>query len=446
MRCQMSCEYSVNAFLGRHNFQVRGPDVNAVINTMLYDIQAGLIQNPASPPGAGPSLDMIPTWAMPPERSPKNTSVIVIDAGGTNFRSCLVTFNDKGEASISDLQKTAMPATDREFGKEEFFRTIASNLDHLKNKASRIGFCFSYAMTITPEGDGKVIQFSKEIKAKEVIGSLVGASLSQALVQRGWNKLEKIALLNDTTAALLSGASCATNGKNFDSYAGFILGTGMNAAYIEYGPIPKIKDAPEMKSQIVVCESGKCNKIARSEFDVILDSKTNSPGLYGYEKMCSGAYLGSLAKLALQAAASEGLFSETVSQSLLKMESLELKDMDQFFYGPLRSDTKLGAILMDAAEMDREAVFRILDAFVERSARLAAANIASVVIQSGKGKNPAKPVCVVCEGTTFLKTHNLRDRVQAYLYTVLTEQRGIWYEIVTLENAVTLGSAVAALM
>jgi len=29
---------------------------------------------------------------------------------------------------------------------------------------------------------------------------------------------------------------------------------------------------------------------------------------------------------------------------------------------------------------------------------------------------------------------------------VLTEQRGIWYEIVTMDNAVTLGSAVAGLI
>ena len=93
-----------------------------------------------------------------------------------------------------------------------------------------------------------------------------------------------------------------------------------------------------------------------------------------------------------------------------------------------------------------EKAFRLLDAFVERSARLAAANIAAVIIKSGKGKNPARPVSVLCEGTTFLRTHNLRERVTGYLNRVLTEERGIWYEIVTMDNAVTLGSAVAGLI
>jgi len=444
----MNPKYAVNAFLGRNDFSPCGPDVNSVINTMMYDMEEGLVRDPSNPPGQGPALDMIPTWANPPESSPKDKSVIVIDAGGTNFRACLVRFDPEGKPEISDMKKTAMPATDREYGKKEFFETIASYLDHLKDKADRIGFCFSYPMSITPEGDGRVIQFSKEIKAKEVIGSLVGESLSAALVERGWKKPAKIVLLNDTVAALLAGASSATGGKAYDSYVGFILGTGMNAAYIEYGTIAKLASAAFKvpQAQIVVCESGKCNKIARSSFDETLDKTTTAPGLFGFEKMCSGAYLGPLGRLALVGAAEAGLFSDAVSPSFAKLEILELKDMDQFFYGPYRTDTRLGAILVKGSEADREIAFRILDAFVERSARLAAANIAAVVIKSGKGGNPARPVSVLCEGTTFLRTHNLRERVVGYLNKVLTEERGIWYEIVTMENAVTLGSAVAALI
>lgn len=439
----MNPKYAVPAFLGRHNLQSGGPDVNAAINSLMFDMEEGLVSNPKNPPGAGPALDMIPTWTCPPESSPRNTKVIVIDAGGTNFRSCLVCFDAEGTPSIEDMHKTAMPATDREYSKKEFFDTIASYLDHLKDKAEKIGFCFSWPMEITPEGDGRVIQFSKEIKAKEVIGSLIGESLSAALVARGWKKPSRIVLLNDTAAALLAGASAAKSGKAYDSFVGFILGTGMNAAYIEYSPIPKIADSPAPANQIVVCESGKSNKVARSDFDAEVDASTASPGLFGYEKMCSGAYLGPVATCALKTAAKEGLFSSKVSQAILALDKIELKDMDQFFYGPYRADTKLGAALQSSSEEDREICYRILDTFVERSARLAAANIAAAVLKSGKGSSPVRPVCVLCEGTTFLKTHFLKDRVIGYLNRVLTEERGIWYEIVTMDNAVTLGTAVA---
>ena len=114
----MNPQNAVNAFLGRYNFQSNGPDVNAAIAAMLYDMEEGLKADPVNPPGQGPALDMIPTWAAPPAESPRNTSVIVIDAGGTNFRSCLVSFDANGKAEISDMQKTRMIAIDREYGKK----------------------------------------------------------------------------------------------------------------------------------------------------------------------------------------------------------------------------------------------------------------------------------------------------------------------------------------
>ena len=292
-----------------------------------------------------------------------------------------------------------------------------------------------------------MIEMSKGVRAPEVHGCLLGENLSKALVAKGWKKPEKIVLVNDTSAALLAGASAAVNGKTYDSYVGFILGTGMNAAYIESGDILKISDMAEGRGfgpQIVVCESGKSDKMAKSEFDEEILKIINTPA--PYERMCSGVFLGPLGQLALKAAADDGLFSPEVASKLKALDGLELKDMDMFFYGPYRTDTKLGAIVSCGTEFDREVVYRILDAFVERSARLAAANISAAVIKSGKGLNPARPVCVLCEGTTFLKTHNLRDRVTGYLNTELTVNRGIWYEIVTMDNAVTLGTAVAGLI
>lgn len=437
----MNIQETVSAFLGRHGFPVGGPDVNSVIDGILYDMKKGLACGTGSMDSMDSSEDMIPTWNMPPKESPKNKSVIVIDAGGTNFRSCLFTFDENGTPSVSDLEKTSMPGIAKELDKEEFFEAVAKNLDHLKNKASRIGFCFSYAMRITEDGDGEVLSFSKEIKAKAVIGSLVGAELSKALVKRGWNKPDKIVMLNDTTAALLAGAATAVGGRNYSSYIGFILGTGMNAAYIDSDPIEKIKT---QKQQIVVCESGKYNKIQRSWFDLEFDKHANTPGLYVMEKMCSGAYLGPVAGIALKKAADDGLFSKPVAEDIKKLDKLELFDMDRFFYTPYKTDTVLGAIAAKGTQDDYDIMYTILDAFVERSARLTAAIIGAAVIKSGKGTNPSLPVCVSCDGTTFCKTHNLQARFRGYLNEVLTSQRHLYFEILTIDSPISLGTAIAA--
>ena len=253
-------------------------------------------------------------------------------------------------------------------------------------------------------------------------------------------------MLNDTTAALLAGASTAVNGKRYDSYIGFILGTGMNAAYIEYQKIPKIAGiagAVELPAQIVVCESGKSNKQPRSRFDEAFAQKTDKALLFWFEKMCSGAYLGPVASIMIREAAAEQLFSSAVTKAFKTMQDVPLIDIDRFLSAPYSDQTKLGAMLAGGSDADRETLYRLLDALVMRTARLAAGNIAAAVIKTGKGKNPALPVCVLAEGTTFLKTHNLRNMVMRHLYAVLTEERGIYFDIVSLDHAVTFGTAIA---
>ena len=123
---------AVSAFLSRHNF-VRHVDVNVLAESILDDMNRGLRKEKSDE-------DMITTWCLPPEKAITNKSVIVIDAGGTNFRSCLVTFDENGEAVISDMEKTKMPGVEKELNKKEFFDQFAANLEHLKNKADTIGF------------------------------------------------------------------------------------------------------------------------------------------------------------------------------------------------------------------------------------------------------------------------------------------------------------------
>ncbi len=442
----MTIHEKVSSFLGRYGMHVNAPDVLTAAEGILFDMQLGLDRDPGSD-FLQSSQEMIPTWANPPKESPKNDSVIVIDAGGTNFRACLVSFDGNGTPTISDLQKSSMPGIEREFSKKEFFDTIAANLDHLKGKATKIGFCFSYAMKITPEGDGEVISFSKEIKAPEVVGSLVGECLSDALVQRGWQRPERVVLLNDTTAALLAGASTATGGLQYSSYAGLILGTGMNTAYIEKNPINKIKNAERTapEAQIVVTEAGQYSNLPRSDFDIEYDKTTTTPGTYIMEKMCSGAYLGAVASIAVKQACIDGLFSENAAKALGQVGSFTLFDMDRFFYTPFNTETVLGGAISKGSQDDRDLLFALLDAFVDRCARLTAALVCATVLKSEAGKNPSLPISVLCEGTTFYKTHNLRSRIEGYLNSELLQKKHRYFEIVTLDNAITLGAAVAGI-
>lgn len=424
----------VSAFLNKHNFESH-IDVYSVAKDIQGDMIKGLKKQ-------GSDQDMIRTFTNPPESSAKGKSVIVIDAGGTNFRSCLVSFDGEGNPVISEMEKTKMPGVEKEFSKKDFFKQIAANLEHLKNKADRIGFCFSYPMEIQEDGDGILLGFSKEVKAPEVIGSAIGKCLKEELENNGWNTIKRISLCNDTVAALLAGAACATEGDRFSSYIGFILGTGMNAAYLQ----PESSEY-NIKKQIVVCESGKFLGVKRSDFDIEFDKTTVKPGTFYLEKLCSGAYLGPVSWFALTAAAKEGLFSENTCKKILELPVLTLIEMDKFLHNPFNRECVLGKIACETAtEDDTDMMYQLLDAIAERSARYSAAILTACAIQTGKGKNASTPICMLCDGTTFFKTNMILQRVNGYLDQVLTNQLGIYWKIVSCDNDITLGAAISGLI
>jgi len=425
---------SVSAFLAKHNF-VNHIDVLSVAQAIRDDMIKGLKKEPAD-------QDMIRTFCNPPSQTACGKSVIVIDAGGTNFRSCLVTFDENGAPVISEMEKTKMPGIEKELSKKDFFEQIANNLEHLKNKADRIGFCFSYPMEIQENGDGILLGFSKEVKAPEVIGSKVGEELLKVLDAKGWNSIKRITLCNDTVAALLAGAACATSGDRYSSYIGYILGTGMNAAYIQ----PDCQCCG-VKKQIIVCESGKFLKVNRSDFDIEFDKTTVKPGTFYLEKKCSGAYLGPVSWYVLTTAAKEGLFSAKMNEAVSKLEMLTLIELDKYLHAPFNKDCVLGKLASEVAtDEDNDILFQLCDAIVERSARYAAAILIACAIQTGEGKNAAMPISMLCDGTTFHKTFMVKERVNGYLDEILTKQLGIHWRIVSCDNDITLGAAISGLI
>ena len=98
---------------------------------------------------------------------------------------------------------------------------------------------------------------------------------------------------------------------------------------------------------------------------------------------------------------------------------------------------------IQAAEKQNEQVSAEL---AERSARYSAAILTACAIKTGEGKNAAKPICILCDGTTFFKTYKVRERVYGYLDEVLTRQLGIYWNIVSCDNDITLGAAISGLI
>ena len=425
----------IRDFLKRHGFDAEALDTEALLDSFAREAAAGLAGEPSS-------LAMIPSYLGVGGEIPAMKPVIVVDAGGTNLRVCTVSFAADGKPEIANFSKCAMPGVEREVGADEFFSFIASRVAPLVPLADDIGFCFSYPAEITPECDGRLIRWSKQIKAPEVVGKFVGAELRKRLEPLGFKG--RVAVLNDTVATLLAGVSAGIR-RGCSSYVGMILGTGTNTAtVVANSAIVKCPDLPADGSMIVNLESGHFGPVPFSDFDRRLHELTLNPGQDNFEKQISGGYLGQLGLVVLKMAAEEGLFTKKAADSILAMSTLENRDLDDFCDNPFCDDGALAALELE--DGDRRTIQALGEAVYARAALLSAVNIAFGAILSGCGKDPLAPVCINIDGSTYYKTKtaDFKSRTEAAMRAILGK-RGIHYRTICIPDSPIIGAAVAGL-
>ncbi len=384
---------------------------------------------------------MIPSFCSPDANPRPGESVIVIDAGGTNFRTCLVTFGKDLEPSISEFRKSSMPGVEHEVSSKEFFAKIADETEHLIDRSDRIGFCFSYAAQILPDHDGVPLFFSKEIKAPEVIGKHLGKEVLAELGRRGHDvSKKKVLILNDTVATLLAAHTKASRG--YDGCIGFILGTGTNTAYIERNDnITKLSSSDKTgDSQIINVESG-CLSLKIGDIDQKFLESTKDPDKYTFEKMISGAYLGPLATMVIRQAVEEGLFSRTFAKRFAEERSITTIGLNAFLE---ENEDCVLSRCCDGLEEDYDTLMEIIGSFISRAAKLTAANLASAVLKTDFGKDEDHPVLINADGTTFHKTALLKSCTTEYLDAYLAE-KGRRAVITQIDDSPIIGSAIGAL-
>ena len=416
-------------FLERHGMSPERIEPGLWAGKMRDNMERGL----AGDKGA---LPMIPTYLKMDGAVPKGTGAIVIDAGGTNFRSALGSFTQQG-FQAEELSKCSMPGIAKPATWEEFISFVADRIMPLTDRADCIGFCFSYSADITPEIDGRVIRIDKEVVIEGSDGKLVGASLLEELERRGAGK-KKIVILNDTAAVLLGGSATL----DLSAYSGFIgqvSGTGTNTCcLLPASRITKLGLTDSTK-MIVNLESGLYDELPRGDFDLILDQESNNPGLKLFEKMTAGVYLGELCRLMLRAAADEGLLAPKTAENARNLGRIDSAVIDAWASGEQLED------FCGSAE-DREFVKTLCLAVFERSARCMCTNLAAIMLLTGEGSDPEKPVCVCAEGSLVQKGRHYRPVLEKLLKEQAGEKLGK-YAVLKVGQETTLpGSAAAALL
>lgn len=416
---------NVKNFMLRHGMNADRVELERYSKAFCECMERGLAEKQANVP-------MIPTYLRLDGQLPKNKKAAVIDAGGTNYRTALISFGDHG-CSLENIERSPMPGTLLPAHWSDFIRRTADAIEPMLSETNLIGFCFSYPAEVTPDIDSRVLGLTKQVKLLGAQGRLLGADLNAELERRSIGK-KKIVVLNDTPATLLGGSAMLDRGE-YGGFIGMVAGTGTNTCcMLPERRIAKLGLHGEDK-MLVNLESGSFDGFPRGDFDLEMDNTLPDTGYYIAEKMCSGAYLGKLSRHTLQAAAREGLFSSAAAEHLLRLPELDTPTADAWASG------KLPERFGDA---DRDKVVYIIHELFDRAARCMCCNLSAILLLTGEGAD--KPVCISVDGSLFKKSALFRPHLEKHMQEFAGETLARKFEFVTCDETTLLGTAAAVLL
>ncbi len=367
-------------------------------------------------------VQCIPTFI-----NPKTTKVegnaLVLDLGGTNYRVATIEFKN-GHPEIhpeNGWKKDLSVMKSENYTREDLFKEQADPIGEIKRDSEiPIGYCFSYPAESMPNGDARLLRWTKGVNIKEMVGQPVGQPLLDYLNERNELKFTGIKVINDTVASLFAGLT----DSSYDAYIGLIVGTGTNmATFVPAGKIGKLDPSINKEGLIPInLESGNFHPPHLTSIDDTVDALSDTKGAQRFEKAVSGMYLGDI----LQAA--------------FPLDEFE----DKF-------DAQKLTTIISYPDMYKDDYVQVSRWIYKRSAQLVAASLAGLILVLKLQNKAINKICLTAEGSLFWSQtrnyENYKDIVVKELDSLLTEfgHSSVKVDINQMENANLIGTAIAAL-
>lgn len=399
----------------RNIFKLENEQLKEIALSLRQKVEEGLAKENAE-------IQCLPTF-ITPKNNNINGKALVLDLGGTNYRVATVNFaNDKATIHPEngwkkDLSVMKTPG----FTREELFKELADPIGEIKRDVEMpIGYCFSYAAESLPDGDAKLLHWTKGVHIKEMLGQPVGKPLLEYLNERNEPKFTNIKVLNDTVASLFAGLT----DSNYDAYIGLIVGTGTNmATFIPADKITKLPVSIQADGLIPVnLESGNFHPPFLTTVDEMVDACSDSRGMQRFEKAVSGMYLGEILK-----------------------STFPLDEFEEKF------DAQKLTTIMNYPDIHKEKYVQVAHWIYNRSAQLVASSLAGLISLLVSYNKDIKKVCLVAEGSMFWSL-NRNDKNYNVLVMeeldILLNELGIGdvkVHVNKMNNANLVGTAIAAL-
>ena len=412
---------------------IKGFEIDSDLLKKLTSKYIESMDNGLSHSSGGKShLPMIPTFITKLPNGTEKTDILACDLGGTSFRCLYIKL--KGNSKFTtEMKKWEIPSDylaeeGADLPENAFFDYLANkivsfvqyhnsndeNKDLLSTKKNfNLGFTFSYPVEQTALNAGNLIRWTKGFEIKSVVGKDI-VELLQKSIDNKLNSVDPekypftiscVALCNDTTGTLLSGAYTSTYDSQdiVDPIMSIICGTGFNIAYMEdlasctklteeQVSTIKTKDVTEM---CINTESGSFDNelsvLPVTQYDKIVDEESTNPGYHLFEKRISGMFLGEILRLAivdliqkeflLEPKPSKKQYTHKFSLKTEVLSHIEIDDSKDLKQTELYLIESLG---LRTTTEQRHYLQQITRAISRRSAYLVSVAISAIIIKSGR--------------------------------------------------------------
>jgi len=404
-------------FLKENGLEYKDINFEKEIDRFINQMDLGLVSENGLP--------MVPTYIegrLHPEQGGK---AIAVDVGGTNLRVAVSEL--KGlKTEIIKMTRVPILGKDEPVSFNAFIDNLVDNIEPYLEYSKTICFSFSHQIHHNHNMDGFVTDLSKEVSITGISRKPLAFSLKEAIRQRTGDDV-KVILINDTVG--VAGAMLQL-GDAFQNYFGVVMGTGVNACYIEKTRnIKKIDDAAT-ETMFINVESGCYVPSQISIIDQEFDATTSIPNTAVLEKMVSGEYLGRLFFYMIQKACGSNLFSKEFVKDFGQHSTLGTKDLSLFF----EDRTKGVYSEIDSSEEDGDLLYFFARCLIERAAALV--SIIIIAISKKIYQPVGTSICVIVEGATFYGLKGFREMV---LKNISEHSGGMKIELHNVQDAALVG-------
>ncbi|KAK4157038.1 hypothetical protein C8A00DRAFT_12044 [Chaetomidium leptoderma] len=290
---------------------------------------------------------MLPSYNSQLPTGGESGQYLALDVGGSTLRVALVELRGRAasgsQGTILGMDSFKIDNDVRNLRGTAFFdwmaerihRTVAkdSARGHSPEHPLLVGLAWSFPIEQTSSKGGKLCGMGKGFLANEgLVGEDLGEIIKAACQKKGLH-VELSAIVNDSSAALLSEAYI-----NPSTRFSLILGTGVNiAVHLPVTTIDQSKfgDRPsswhEKASHVIVnTELGMFGHdiLPLTKWDKLLKAAHARPDFQPLEHLVSGYYLGEICRLALlDAIPATGIFSGIIPPSLQTPYSLDTETL-----------------------------------------------------------------------------------------------------------------------